>query len=263
MTSDLVLLLLEIFFVSGIFGIPTLIAIGLMKNGYRWIERPAQIWLITIILLILMAWQILPLRGMSVLGVAVGGGYGFLYGFWFDFGLAGLAIISCYAGRQSSRIAQAASPPYSPAFDPARSAALFAVLYAVAFVILAKTRDPHWGPGVGGPGDWLADWPPMWQRLGDDAHRLFRPGDWMADWPPMWPSVLMALAVAVGLWKRHPWAWWLGLVFGWISLSVPFDDPEFLKHLLAFHRGPLLREPPLPFLLVMVLALILPGTRPR
>ena len=63
-------------------------------------------------------------------------------------------------------------------------------------------------------------------------HHFQRSGSfrWLADTlsrPSVWLVLVVALLVTVGLWKRHAWAWWLGLagagyevfriVSGWIA----------------------------------------------
>jgi hypothetical protein len=83
--------------------------------------------------------------------------------------------------------------------------------------------------------------------------------DWLKDWVPTWLSVPVPLAVSVALWKGQRWAWWLGLLFGFVSLHWLFGDPDFARRFVRMDTV-FLREP-LGFLLAMILAFLLPGAQ--
>jgi hypothetical protein len=210
--------------VVGLLGVPLILAAITLFATRRRISRISHVVWLTLWLIMLTAWQMMPIFYLAGVSKATAGD-----GFFFVViggGLCLLAVISWNAGRLVCRISHAAQLPAS--FDAARSAAIMTLFYALAFGLFAWTRDTRWG-------------------------------DWLTDWPPAWFSIPVALAIAIGLWRRMPIAGWIGIVVAGLTLLWVFDQPAFAKRLVRMDAV-FFKEPLAP-LLAWLLALLLPGAR--
>lgn len=210
--------------VVALVGVPLLLAIVTLFVTRRRIRTLGHVAWLTLGLILLLAWQLMPVLYIAGLEAATSGDDAFylvVCG-----ALLGLALIGWNAGRLVCRVSDLAG--VSPPFDPARSAALMAAVYALAFATLAWTRDTRWM-------------------------------DWMQNWPPIWVSVPITLALALGLWRRSPIAAWVALAFALFSLLWVLHDPAFAKRFVRM--DPVFLKEPLGPLLAWLLALLLPGAR--
>jgi len=210
--------------VVGLLGVPLILAAITLFATRRRISRIRHVVWLTLWLIVLTVWQMMPIFYLAGVNKATAGeGYFYVV---ICGGLCLLAVISWNAGRLVCRISQGAQLP--AAFDAARSAAIMTLLYALAFGLLAWTRDTRWG-------------------------------DWLTDWPPVWLSIPVALAIATGLWRRVPIAGWAGIALAGLTLLWVFDQPAFAKRFVRMDEV-FFKEPLAP-LLAWLLALLLPGAR--
>jgi hypothetical protein len=210
--------------VVALLGVPLLLAvIALFVTRHR-IRTPGQVVWLTLALILLLAWQLMPILYLAALDAGTSGEDA-LYIVVLS-ALMGMTLIGWNAGRLVCRVSIEAM--LSPPFDAARSAALVAALYALAFAVLAWTRDTRWT-------------------------------DWMREWPPIWVSVPLTLILAVGLWRRSSIAAWVALAFALFTLLWVFHEPAFAKRFIRM--DPVFLKEPLGPLLSWLLALVLPGAR--
>jgi hypothetical protein len=210
--------------IAALFGAPVLVAAITMLATWRGITRIRHVVLLTLWLILLVAWQLMPVVYLAGLQQATAG-EGFFY-LAVCGGLCMLALVGWNAGRLTCRLAREARTP-AP-FDAARSAAVMALLYGLAFGAFAWTRDTRWM-------------------------------DWVKDWPPAWVSIPVTLAISIGLWRRMPIAAWIGIAFAVFTLLWLFNEPAFAKRFVRMDR--VFLSEPLGPLLAWLFALLLPGAR--
>jgi translocator protein len=78
--------------------------------------------------------------------------------------------------------------------------------------------------------------------------------------PALWMALLIAALVAVGLWRRYAWAWWLGIAAAGYQI---FRIASAHVHMRGFGHVPGFATLIALALLVLVLVLLLPRTSRR